>query len=340
MFEFLKRTPHGRRLPDMPPVLDEGAYLDRRSLVKALGLGSIAASLPGCGPSLGQGAEGHVASLDAYPSSQEFVPSWSPAGGKALYPAKRNPAYEGGRAIVPEKVAATNNNFYEFTTRKSLVYRRVAAFEPRPWKVEIGGLVEEEKTVDIDEIARIAPLEERIYRLRCVERWSMVIPWTGLPMAKFVKWCKPKPEAKFIRFVSFNRPEQAPGQKNERWWPWPYYEGLRLDEAMNPLTLVTTGVFGHGLPAQHGAPIRVIVPWKYGYKSPKSFVKVEFVKEQPHTFWEDSVPDEYPFLSNVDPAKPHPRWSQAREQDIGTGETLRTQPYNGYAAEVAKLYAS
>lgn len=324
----------------MPPVLEEAAYLDRRSVVKALGLGSIVATLPGCRPTFGQAEPGHVESLDSYPPSDEFVPAWKPAGGKERYPAKRNSAYTGGRALVPEKIAATYNNFYEFTTTKSLVHKRVAAFEPRPWKVRIGGLVEEEKTVDIDDIAAIAPLEERIYRFRCVERWSMVIPWTGLPMAAFVKWCKPKPEAKFIRFVTFNRPDQAPGQKTEPWWPWPYYEGLRLDEAMNPLAMITTGVFGHGLPAQHGAPIRVIVPWKYGYKSPKSFDVVEFVKEQPHTFWEDSAPREYPFLSNVEPGTPHPRWSQAREQDIGTGEELKTLPYNGYEAEVGQLYAS
>lgn len=166
----------------------------------------------------------------------------------------------------------------------------------------------------------------------------MTVPWTGLSMSAFVKWCKPKPAAKFVRFVSFLRPDQAPGQKKAKQYPWPYYEGLTLAEATNPLALLVTGIYGHGLPVQHGAPLRVIVPWKYGYKSPKSFVRVEFTAEQPGTFWSDLQPTEYPFTSNVDPEKPHPRWSQATERDIATGDRRPTLPYNGYGAEVASLY--
>ena len=167
----------------------------------------------------------------------------------------------------------------------------------------------------------------------------MTVPWTGLPLADFVRWCRPKPTARFVRFVSFNKPDQAPGMRRAPWYDWPYYEGLRMDEALHPLTLLTTGIYGHGLPAQHGAPIRVVVPWKYGYKSPKSIVRVEFVTEQPLTFWEERQPREYPFLSNVEPDVPHPRWSQRSERDIATGDRRPTLLYNGYANEVGKLYS-
>jgi sulfoxide reductase catalytic subunit YedY len=345
MFEIHLPRPWSRRGRALPPVIDEQAWLERRVLLKALGFGGLAAGLGSCGISLAQDPEAGAAaekkgfSLDSYPASGQWVPKWEPAGGSKLYPAARNAAFRGGRPLTPEDRAATKNNFYEFLPGTAgPVHKHTDRFQPRPWRVEIAGLVEEPRTVDIDEIARIVPLEERIYRLRCVEAWSMVVPWTGVPMADFVRWCKPKAEARYVQFTSFHRPDQAPGQKKAAHYPWPYYEGLRLDEAMHPLALVATGIFGHGLPAQHGAPIRVIVPWKYGYKSAKSFVKVEFVRNQPHTFWSDLQPSEYPFLSNVDPKVPHPRWSQASEIDIATGDRIPTEGYNGYAAEVAALY--
>lgn len=166
----------------------------------------------------------------------------------------------------------------------------------------------------------------------------MVVPWTGVPLAAFVAWCKPKAKARFLKLTSFLRPEQAPGQRKADHYPWPYYEALRLDEARHPLAFLVTGIYGHGLPVQHGAPLRIAVPWKYGYKSAKSFVRVDFTAEQPGTLWNDLQPAEYGFLSNVDPATPHPRWSQATERDLATGDRIPTEPYNGYADLVADLY--
>ena len=333
-------SPWGRREPHQPPVISPAAWCDRRRVLRLLGLGGGLAATAG-----GVWAQGHSraaeSASDARPRSDRWVPAAPPPGGAELYPAERNPTFGGvERPLTAEDAAATKNNFYEFLPgRAGPVHRYVGDFEPNPWQVEIAGAVEEERTVDIDDIAKIAPLEERVYRFRCVERWSMVVPWTGLPMAKFVEWCRPTADARYVKFVSFLRPEQAPGQRRAGNYSWPYYEGLRLDEAMHPLTLLVTGIFGHGLPVQHGAPLRVIVPWKYGYKSAKSFVRVEFTEEQPGTFWSDLQPLEYPFLSNVEPDVPHPRWSQATEEDIGTGDRFPTQPYNGYANEVARLYA-
>ena len=180
-------------------------------------------------------------------------------------------------------------------------------------------------------------LEERVYRFRCVEAWAMIVPWTGFPLSKLLELVKPTAEAKFVRFETFYRPTQAPGFADTN-YPWPYTEGLRLEEAMNPLALLATGIYGKPLPKQHGAPIRLVVPWKYGYKSIKSIVKIDLVAKQPATLWETLLPSEYPFESNVDPAVPHPRWSQATERLIDSGDRVRTQPYNGYGSYVAKLY--
>jgi methionine sulfoxide reductase catalytic subunit len=184
------------------------------------------------------------------------------------------------------------------------------------------------------------PLEERVYRFRCVEAWAMIVPWTGFPLSKLIEKASAKPEAKFLRFETFNRPEQAPGMaRTANYYPWPYFEGLRMDEAMHPLTMAVTGIYGKALPKQHGAPIRLVVPWKYGYKSIKSITKIEFTDKQPKTFWEALQPEEYPFESNVNPDVPHPRWSQATERLIDTGDRVKTLPYNGYGDYVAKLYA-
>jgi sulfoxide reductase catalytic subunit YedY len=327
----------------MPPVLEEQRSLERREILAALGLGSFLAALPRSAIAAcqeGSGAKSKVVEApESYSPSTKWVPKWAPPGGADRYPAPRNDAFHGGRSLTPEDGAARKNNYYEFLSgRAGEVYRYVDKFEARPWKVVIAGEVEEPKTVDVDEIAKIAPLEERIYRHRCVEAWSMVVPWTGLPLSAFVKWCKPKADARFLKFTSFHRPEQAPGQKESSSYPWPYYEGLRLDEALSPLALIVTGIYGHGLPVQHGAPLRIAVPWKYGYKSPKGIVKVEFTKDQPGTFWSDMQPTEYPFLSNVDGSVPHPRWSQEYETDIATGDKIKTQKYNGYGNLVEALY--
>jgi sulfoxide reductase catalytic subunit YedY len=314
-------------------ILDEDLWIGRRDVLRALGLGGLAAAaLPALTlPTLACGTAEEE-------EPRDWTPPWEPAGGRDLYPAERNGAFEAGRPLTPEDVAARKNNFYEFLPgRSGEVWRRVGDWTPRPWEVEIGGLVEEPRTVDVDELAKVAPLEERAYRFRCVERWSMTVPWIGVPMASVIEWAKPRPEAKYVRFISFHDPEKAPGQRRKE-YPWPYYEALSLEEARHPLTLLATGIYGHGLPAQHGAPVRVIVPWKYGYKSPKSIARIEFTAEQPGTFWSDLQPSEYPFASNVEPDVPHPRWSQAREQDIATGDWRPTLPYNGYADEVAALY--
>lgn len=259
---------------------------------------------------------------------------------KKGYPYQRNTAFNpAGVKLTDERVAATYNNFYEFSTEKDKVHKLTGKFVIDPWPIEITGLCEKPMTVDVKELIDEMPLEERVYRFRCVEAWAMTVPWTGFPMSKLLDKVKPKAEAKFVRFVTFNRPDQAPGFADMPRYPWPYTEGLRIDEAMNPLALFVTGIYGKPMPKQHGAPIRAVVPWKYGYKSIKSIVKIEFVDKQPSTLWETLAPDEYPFESNVNPDVPHPRWSQATERIIDTGSRARTKMYNGYGDYVAKLYS-
>ncbi|MBI4382422.1 MAG: protein-methionine-sulfoxide reductase catalytic subunit MsrP [Nitrospinae bacterium] len=250
---------------------------------------------------------------------------------------KRNPAFAGDRPMTEEDAALKYNNFYEFTSEKDRVWKRVEKFQAKPWQVEIGGLVENPAVYDIDDLVRAMPVEERIYRHRCVETWAMVVPWSGFPMKALVKKVKPADKAKYARFVSFMKPEIAPGQRDPS-LPWPYTEGLSMEEAMNELTFLAVGVYGHALPPQHGAPLRVATPWKYGFKSAKSIVKIEFTETQPATFWNTLIPHEYKFVSNVDPDVPHPRWSQKKERMIGTGDVYPTQKYNGYGKWVAGLY--
>lgn len=255
----------------------------------------------------------------------------------AGYPHLRNPEFDPGWRLTDEKVASTYNNFYEFTLRKD-VHRRVGRFETVPWPIEVGGLVERPVTLDAAELMGRMALEERVYRFRCVEAWAMIVPWTGFAFRDLAAWVGPKPEARYVKFVTAAKPEQMPGIGDNPEYPWPYTEGLRLDEALHPLTWVATGVYGKPLAKQFGAPLRLIVPWKYGYKGGKSLVKIEFVAEQPGTFWETVQPREYPFESNVDPGVPHPRWSQATERMIDTGDRVRTRKYNGYGEQVAALY--
>lgn len=280
------------------------------------------------------GWAGMASALGGFPRAAAAAEAGPYAKG---FPHPRSPEFNPGWALTDEKVASTYNNFYEFTLGKD-VHKNVGKFEIAPWKLEVGGLVERPMTLDALEWLEGMPQEERVYRFRCVEAWAMVVPWTGFPLAKLIERVKPKPEAKFVRFVSAAKRDQMPGITENPEYPWPYFEGLRLDEAMHPLTLMVTGVYGKPLPRQFGAPMRVIVPWKYGYKSPKSIVKIEFVANQPKTFWETLIPREYPFESNVDPEVPHPRWSQATERMIDTGDRVKTKKYNGYADQVARLY--
>jgi sulfoxide reductase catalytic subunit YedY len=229
------------------------------------------------------------------------------------------------------------NNFYEFSTDKAAVARLAENFRTSPWTLEVYGLVNRPRTFGMEDLLRLFPQEERIYRLRCVEAWSMVIPWNGFPLARLLREVEPTSQAKYVRFETLFDPEQMPGLK-QPWYAWPYQEGLRLDEAMHDLTLLATGLYGEPMPAQNGAPIRLVVPWKYGFKSIKSVVKIELVAEQPSTLWSSAAPDEYGFYANVNPQVDHPRWSQATERRIGELSRRETLMFNGYAEEVAYLY--
>ena len=253
-------------------------------------------------------------------------------------PAKRNPKYTVERPITSERIVAGYNNYYEFSTDKERVAALAARFRTRPWEIEVAGEVAKPRRMDVDELIRQMPLEERVYRLRCVEAWSVVVPWIGFPLAKFIEWAQPKSTARFLRMVSFLRPAEAPGQSGQDWYPWPYFEALTMAEATNELALLVVGSYGHRLPNQNGAPLRLIVPWKYGFKSIKAIVRFEFTRTQPKNFWNVVVPDEYDFTANVNPRVPHPRWSQATERVVETGERIPTLPYNGYEKYVAHLY--
>ncbi|HXF64157.1 MAG TPA: protein-methionine-sulfoxide reductase catalytic subunit MsrP, partial [Caldilineaceae bacterium] len=229
------------------------------------------------------------------------------------------------------------NNFYEFSTDKQAVAQLSKDFVTRPWEVKVGGLVNNPKTYDLDDLLKRFTQEERIYRLRCVEAWSMVIPWVGFPVAELLKEVDPKPEAKFVKFTTIMRPEQMPGQQR-RLLDWPYVEGLRMDEAMHPLAIFATGMYGKLLTPPNGAPFRLVVPWKYGFKSIKSIVQIDLVEEMPVSTWMQAAPNEYGFYANVNPEVDHPRWSQASERRIGELGRRDTLMFNGYAEEVAHLY--
>lgn len=230
------------------------------------------------------------------------------------------------------------NNFYEFSLGKEEVASLAEKMSVSPWEVVVEGLVNQPKTFSIEDILSRFPREERIYRMRCVEGWSMVIPWLGFPLANLLKEVEPTADAKYVRFVSSMQPDTMPGLRNPA-FPWPYTEGLRLDEAMHDLTLLSTGLYGKEMPRQNGAPLRLVVPWKYGFKSIKSIVKIELTAEQPSTLWSSVAPNEYGFYSNVNPGKPHPRWSQETERRIGEFKRRDTLLFNGYAESVAGLYA-
>ncbi|HET9532795.1 MAG TPA: protein-methionine-sulfoxide reductase catalytic subunit MsrP [Blastocatellia bacterium] len=242
-----------------------------------------------------------------------------------------------GETATPFEDITNYNNFYEFTTNKQAVANRAKGFVTRPWTVAVEGLVNKPKVFDLDDLLKLSPLEERIYRLRCVEGWSMVIPWLGFPLAQLLKQVEPASTASFVEFTTLYDPERMPNQKTNV-LDWPYVEGLRLDEAMHPLTILSVGLYGEMLLPQNGAPIRLIVPWKYGFKSIKSIVKIRLLDSQPKTTWSEYAPDEYGFYSNVNPRVDHPRWSQARERRIGEFGMRDTVLFNGYGDQVAHLY--
>jgi len=249
----------------------------------------------------------------------------------------RDSAYTLAEASTPYKDVTTYNNYYEFGTGKSDPARQAGSLKTRPWTVAVEGEVRRPQTWDIDALLKLAPLEERVYRMRCVEGWSMVIPWVGFSLSELIRRAEPTGNAKYVEFVTLNDPRQMPGVRS-RVLDWPYTEGLRLDEAMQPLTLLAVGLYGEVLPNQNGAPIRLVVPWKYGFKSAKSIVKIRFVEKPPITAWMAAAPAEYGFYSNVNPQVDHPRWSQARERRIGEFRKRDTLMFNGYGAQVASLY--
>ncbi len=319
------------KIPHLPEsrVTPEATHDNRREILRKLGLGAVSA--------IGLAAT-RFGLRGPDPAAASPV---VPADIAARYPAPANPRWaadETGRALTPEARGTGTNNFYEFTASKKKVKDLAAKLVTRPWSLEIGGLVERPMVVDVDDLTRRFDLEERVYRMRCVEAWSMVLPWTGFPLRALLDLARPLAAARFVRFWTFLDPEIAPGQKNDYWYPWPYYEALRIDEAAHDLTMLATGIYGKPLPPQNGAPIRLVVPWKYGYKSIKSIVAIEFVRDRPRTFWNDLAPAEYDSDANVNPAVSHPRWSQAREVDLGTKTKIATLPFNGYGELVASLY--
>ena len=255
----------------------------------------------------------------------------------SFYPATNNSLYKVNREITEEKLATTYTNFYEFGSSKN-IWRRAAKLKTSSWSITIDGLVEKPVTIDIrDLLKKVGGIEERVYRFRCVEAWSMTVPWSGFALNKILSLVKPKTSAKFLRFETFFDPDVAPGQK-QKWYPWPYVEGITIDEAKNDLSFLATGIYGKKMPNQNGAPLRLVLPWKYGFKSIKSLVKISFVDKIPMGMWEKIAPLEYGFWANVNPNVSHPRWSQTTEQQLGVDGRVPTMIYNGYGSKVANMY--
>ena len=252
--------------------------------------------------------------------------------------ANGGPGAARGDAPTPYAQATSYNNYYEFGTDKEDPARNAGRLRTRPWSVAVEGLVRRPAVYDLEDLLRPSKVEERVYRLRCVEAWSMVIPWLGVPLADVVRRAEPLGSARWVELTTLHDPEQMPGQRTAV-LPWPYVEALRLDEATHPLTLLATGMYGRALPNQNGAPLRLVVPWKYGFKSVKAVTRIRLTEERPRTTWNASAPDEYGFYANVNPAVDHPRWSQARERRVGEFRRRPTLPFNGYADQVAGLYA-
>jgi len=302
-------------------IASESIFLNRRDFIKASAWALAVSSISAC--------------KDNVPPP--ILPDKISEIEKKIYPAPVNAAYQSEGGLTEEKIAGSYNNFFEFGETKETIRFKSRNLTIRPWTLEVGGLVEKPEIFDIDKLLKVFSIEERAYRLRCVEAWSMAVPWTGFALRELIRRAVPKSNATHVRFLSFYRPSQAMGQW-AFWRPWPYVEGLTLSEAMNEMTFMATGIYGHPLPRQHGAPVRLVVPWKYGYKSAKSIVRIELIDHRPATFWETLNGLEYDFSANVDPRLPHPRWSQKNEKDIGTGEVRATLSYNGYGKYVADLY--
>ena len=311
---LVRKTSAHQPLPS--EITPQTVYQDRRTLLKALALGAAGSALAG----------------------------WAARDARAALSAARSPVAGAVtmEKTTPQKDATSYNNFYEFGTDKSDPAHAAAALKIDPWSVEIEGLVSKPGRLALEDLRKLSPLEERIYRLRCVEGWSMVIPWIGYSLSALIQHVQPLGSVKYVEFVTLADPKQMPGVRSGV-LDWPYTEGLRMDEALHPLTLLTFGMYGDALPRQNGAPVRVVVPWKYGFKSAKSIVKIRFVEKQPGTAWNKAAANEYGFYSNVNPNVDHPRWSQATERRIGEdglfAKRRKTLLFNGYEAEVGQLYA-
>lgn len=338
-------------------ITPEHIYRSRRRFLK--GMGALAASslvLAACGGEQAAAPEGIGAVAGDAPtrpkptatSTPTVTPTPNPQATIAptntplpvteiVMPPVSTDVDELGDALTPNEVVINYNNFYEFTTDKEEVAAMAADFKTEPWTVEVGGLVNKPMTFGVEDLMRLFTQEERIYRLRCVEGWSMVIPWIGFPISALLKEVEPTSNAKYVRFQSIYDPEQLPGQSTD-WYQWPYVEGLRMDEAMNDLAILSTGLYGDFLLPQNGAPIRLVVPWKYGFKSIKSIVRIDLVEEMPTSLWMAAAPNEYGFFANVNPTVNHPRWSQATERRLGELSRRETLMFNGYEEEVASLY--
>ena len=318
---MLIKVKQGWELPESAAT-DESIFNARRGLLKSMGLGSIAlaASTTGAG-------------ID---SSMALAAKASGDPSAYLYPAKRNEKYKLDRPLTEEKFATTYNNFYEFGSHKR-ISKSAQALKIRPWQVKIDGEVKKEMTIDIDDLLKKIPLEERVYRFRCVEAWSMAVPWSGFPLKALVALAKPNSSAKYVRMETLFDRGIMPGLR-QPWYPWPYAEGLTIEEATNDLAFIATGLYGKPMPKQNGAPLRLATPWKYGFKSIKSIVRSTFLREKPETFWELVQPREYWFWANVNPKVSHPRWSQASERVLGNSGRVPTLLYNGYGEFVADLY--
>jgi sulfoxide reductase catalytic subunit YedY len=301
-------------------------YLSRRDFLKAAGIVSAAAFLAACGVKLPATTETGSGSPTGTPTQSPPVPD----------DAQGQTSDEIGNPLNTFDEITNYNNYYEFSTNKQAVNSLSRNFKATPWAVEVGGLVQNPKTYALEDLLKFEQ-KERIYRLRCVEAWSMVIPWTGFELADLLKEAQPMTSAKYVHFVTLMDPSQLPGEGSPL-YPWPYSEGLRLDEAMQRLTLIATGLYGQSLPNPNGAPLRLVVPWKYGFKSIKAIVKIELTEDRPQTMWNTIAPNEYGFFSNVNPEVDHPRWSQASERRIGESSRRPTLLFNGYADEVASLY--
>ena len=291
-------------------ITSESVFNSRRKIIKNLAIGSLAV------PS---------ASLIPFTAFSSF------------YPPITNNFYKVDRALTKESLATTYTNFYEFGSSKN-IWRRATQLKTDPWLLTIDGLVNKPLTIDVNDLLKkIGGIEERVYRFRCVEAWSMTVPWAGFPFNKIISLVEPKTDAKFVKFETFFNPDIAPGQK-QKWYPWPYQEGITVEEAKNDLSFIATGIYGKKLPNQNGAPLRLILPWKYGFKSIKSIVKISFVNKRPIGLWEKLAPKEYGFWANVNPNIPHPRWSQKSEQQLGVDGRIPTVIYNGYGDHVASMY--